>query len=534
MVKRLWVLVLALLPVLAFAQTGKVNEYGWQVPDKTITISFYAGKDNPETVAKNTPQMDRFLLEKFNVKIQKIVYDTDMDERLSLMLASGDYPDVLACSLTDVQFRPWVTQKKAVELSGLIDKNGPNVKKELGSLYKRYFETDGKLYGVPSGWGFLGIPDYSAHIRWDWWQAMGAPAFKTTEDYYQILKKMQALHPTNKNGEKTYAIAWQPNLAPERVTGYWGLKDGWKEDAGSNLTYWLNTKEGLDMALYFNRFNVEGLMDPDSFVSKYDDWKAKFSGERIMGHIGSWWVSWNAGHEIWQKTNPDWTDDQRFVQVKLQAPGVSTVYLSPKDVMGSGRTIITNKAKNPADIVKWWNFEITPMGTRLLGWGVPNLEKSNWKVNADGSWAFNDFARDTMISGKYDFTLGDSFGGGQYWQVMPIKFSSEKRPTTVWWDQNFNQDTKWKKIMADNMAGTQWDNTAIMEIKIASDSKMAFIKQQIKDIVTTGFAKAVMAPSAAECTAEFNNMVKAAKKAGLDEYQKFITDEYKKNLKAWK
>jgi hypothetical protein len=517
----------------AGATTG-VNEYGWKIPAQTISFSFYAGQDNPDNVPKYGTKLDEYLLKKFNVKLQKIVYDTDVNERLSLMLASNDYPDVIASYLTDVQLRPWVTQNKAVELSGLIDQNGPNIKKELGNLYKRFVDANGKVYGVPIGWGFLGIPDYSAHIRWDWWQAMGAPAFKTTEDYYQLLKKMLALHPTNKNGEVAYALAWQPALTPDRVTGYWGLKDGWKEDANNNLTYWLNTPEGLDMTLYFNRYNVEGIMDPDSFAMNYDQWKAKFSAERLIGHIGSWWVSWNAGHEIWQKTDPNWNDNQRYVQVKLQAPGVDKVYLSPKDVNGWGRTIITNKAKIPADIVKWWNFEITPMGTRLMGWGVPNEEKSNWIVHPDGTWDFNAFAKDTMIAGTYDFELGASFGAGVDWMVMPIKFSDEPRPTTVWWDQNFNQEAKWKKVMADNMAGTQWDNTAIIEVKVADDQRMSFIQQQIKDIVATGFAKAVMAPSAAECRTQFAAMVQAAKQAGLDDYQKFMSDGYKKNLAAWK
>ena len=68
------------------------------------------------------------------------------------------------------------------------------------------------------------------------------------------------------------------------VLGIWGLKDGYKEDADHNLTHWLNTSEGLEAVKYYNRFYLEGLMDPDSFLNKFDDWKLKFSNDRYRAY----------------------------------------------------------------------------------------------------------------------------------------------------------------------------------------------------------------------------------------------------------
>ena len=46
-------LTLALCLVPAFGEeSAKVNMYGWEIPEETITFTTYAGSDNPDTVAK--------------------------------------------------------------------------------------------------------------------------------------------------------------------------------------------------------------------------------------------------------------------------------------------------------------------------------------------------------------------------------------------------------------------------------------------------------------------------------------------------
>lgn len=102
-------------------------------------------------------------------------------------------------------------------------------------------------------------------------------------------------------------------LSKSDVAGVWELKAGYKEDDNHKLTHWVNTPEGKEFTAYYNQVHRDGLFDPDAFSNKYDDWKSKFSNQRIIGHIGPWWQSWNAGHEVWQKTDDNWIKKQRFV-----------------------------------------------------------------------------------------------------------------------------------------------------------------------------------------------------------------------------
>jgi hypothetical protein len=80
--------------------SGKVNAYGWNVPVNTLSFTYYAGQDSPDGVAFRTQVIDKMLLDQFNVKLTKIVYDIDPTERLNLMLASNEYPEVSTASPT--------------------------------------------------------------------------------------------------------------------------------------------------------------------------------------------------------------------------------------------------------------------------------------------------------------------------------------------------------------------------------------------------------------------------------------------------
>ncbi|MHA2857071.1 sugar ABC transporter substrate-binding protein [Paenibacillus lautus] len=519
------------------AETGgeeKTNEYGWKVPNKTLEINFYAGQDNPETVKENSVMMQKFLLEKFNVKLNKIVYDVDMNEKLNLMLASGDYPEVIT-GLSDEQAAKWIAQGKAVELSQYVDKAAPNIKSQLGDLYKTFLNSKGELYALPSYWGILPIPGASAHIRYDWWKEMGSPDFSTPEEYYQVLKKMQEAHPKNSKGEKTYALSgYSPmyTTVVPTLAGMWGLKAGYKIAEDGTNTHWVNTSEGLEFTKFMNQIYRDGMLDPDSFINTFDDWKAKFSAERIMGHIGSWWVSWNAGHEVWQKANKDWTDEQRFIQVKAKAASAASANLTALNGRGSYRTIITDKAKNPEDIMKWFNFSITDLGTRIIGWGVPNIEQSVWTYK-DGKIEWVDAMKKRIIDGTYDFKNSDLVGQGVFTLVEGIGTMKDDGKSTYWFDQNFNNEAKWKKLMNDNLKDTIYDNTMGV-IQIPGNDPLAVTNTQIDELLETLWAKSVMATSEADAEAKFTEMRDKLNNAGLHDIEGYRTKEYQRRMKEWK
>ncbi|WP_313637996.1 sugar ABC transporter substrate-binding protein [Paenibacillus sp.] len=512
---------------------AKPNEFGWELPEKTIEFSYYAGQANPDKAGKNAKQLQQYILDKFNVKINKLVYDVKRDERQNLMLVSNDYPEVIA-GMDEATVSKWVAQGKAIELGQFIDKYAPHIKEQLGDLYKTYL-TDGKLYALPSYWGLLPIPDYAAHMRYDYLNELGNPTFETPDQFYDILKQMQAKHPKNDKGEKTYALtSYAPvttNTVPT-LAGIWGLKEGYKVTPEGVMTHWVNTPEGLELTKFMNKIFRDGLLDPDSFINKYENMKAKMSTDRVMGYVGAWWIGWNAGHELWQKADTKWTEDKRFMQYALKAPNAEKSYMSGKNARSGNMTIITDKAKNPEDIVKWLDFSMTDIGTRLIGWGVPNTDKSTWKFENDQP-SFVDAAKQAILDSTFDYDAGELIGMDQLNLVSPDGTMKDDGKSTYWYDQNFNEEAKWKKMLNDNLKDTIYDNT-FGNIPILANNPLAVTDKQITDLLETLWAKAVMSKTEEESVANFKAMQDKLNDAGLNKIEQFKSEEYQRRLKDWK
>lgn len=509
----------------------RVNMFGWEIPDETIEITYFSAyQSNPEKNEKQTKAMRDYLLEEFNVEINKIVYDTEADERLNLMLASNDYPDIIKGLGVD-QVDKWISLEKTQELSQYMGSDSELIKK-YGGILNRFKDEEDKIHFLSSGWGLLPIPDYAVHIRNDYWTELGEPSIATPEEYFNVLKEMQTLHPTNENGEKVYALStsgWDESF--ETLAGIWGMKDGYKEDANNELTHWMNTSEGLEMALWINQFYLNDMLDPDSFINKFEDWKAKTSSERILGHIGAWWQTWNAGHEVWQKTDDNWTDEKRFIQVQVKAPEVDKAYYTPKNTTGGSYTIITDKCKDPEAVMKWLNFEVSDMGTKLMGWGVPNTENSVW--HTDGTeWSFDEGKKQDVINGTLDYTnLQETISAGRYGLVVGIGLKEDG--STYYFDQNFNQLAKWKKIMNDNLADTIYEHSAYKGITFPPQEKATFIKQQVEDMLLSGWADIVTASSPEESEERFFELREKLVNVGLEQLEEYLTTEYKSNLERY-
>lgn len=520
--------------------SGKVNAYGWNVPVDTLSFTYYAGQDSPDGVAFRTQVIDKMLLDQFNVKLTKIVYDIDPTERLNLMLASNEYPEVINC-LTDAQVEQWKSLGKAVNLTPYIEKYAPNLVKRAGAIMKRFVDPKGGTYKLPNLWGILTITDRAPEIRLDWWTEIGKPPIKTPDDYFNALKAMVAKHPTNDKGEKTYAMSFIKNRGSyEQMNALWGLKKNWKEDAGHGLTYFLNSPEGLEMTKYVNRFSREGLLDPDSFVVTLEDWRIKIANQRLAAHVGDWWIVL-ASVDFWPQQMPKYdTNYNRYTYVHVKAPGLTASTSNPKDASGYYRTIVTDKCTDPSKVLTWVNFESSDIGIKLLGWGVPTNDVAKYISDENyggwiyegGKWRFDPVRKDLLLKNELNYDKLTHLGGGEHYIAMYQGFTEDG--TGFWYDQNFNNDVAWKKEMNEEMRPSMFDFSAFYTIALAPDNPLAVKWQRIQDLVNTQWVEAVLAKTEADCVAKYNALVKAANDAGLKEVEKFYSDSYKATLNAWK
>jgi ABC-type glycerol-3-phosphate transport system substrate-binding protein len=519
-------------------QPGQRNKYGWEVPRQTIKFSVFNawGNDAPtEAVANGRILWKQFLKNQFNVDLDFQTVTGSGDEALNLAMASGTYADVIR-GITHTYTRRFVEQNRAVDLTPYLDTLIPNVKRHIGDQLSMYL-INGKFYGIPHGMGGLyELPDYSAHIRYDEWLEIGSPAIKTPDDYYKAINAILAKHPANPNGERRYAMSFSESYRnPEDFAGYWGLRLGYDISPDNQWTYFAFTDQGKKMTRWFNQFYRDGTLDPDAFINKYEDWKAKFSAERLVGAMGGWWIGYNAGHEVWQVLDPSTPDNKRTIQIGFKDPAVSTAYITPKNMVPDREVIITNKAKNAQDILKFVNFTASELGQALIGWGFPGAYPAGntgktihfWDLDNNGRWAVDPIARQQEISETWDYS------NEGYWTASEIMtlFLDYSRWADgvhcVWMNQMWYDQNKWKKIMMENMAGTIYDATSY--ILRDKNGEAVNLETAIKDAREQYWPACVQAKTDAEFETAWKNLQNALEAAGIRRYEQIRAANYRAN-----
>lgn len=261
-----------------------VGEY--PIVKKPMTIKMFAPQfASIENMETNT--FTKYVQDKTNIQIKwDLVPDKALNDRKQLMLASGDYPEViLHGSLTKDEQMKYGKQGVFIPLNELIDKYAPNFKKAMADLpYLKSSITapDGNIYALPQiNECYHCNYAQKLWINQSWLDKLGLKMPTTTDEFYEVLKAFKEKDP-NGNGKKDEIPLtgsddmWAGNISSflmnsfiiddqvDKDSGtFLQLKDG-KVDLVANKAEW---KQGL---LYLNKLYKEGLIDPASFTQNSD------------------------------------------------------------------------------------------------------------------------------------------------------------------------------------------------------------------------------------------------------------------------
>ncbi len=541
------------------AESTEPNEWGWVVPAETLNISVYPGYgdqvefEDDEHGGKAT--YDKWLLDNMNVSIDLTYYSIDMDEKLNLMLATNDYPDVITW-MSDDMAQKFIAQGKAVDLTELIGKYGDNITRRMGDYINMLYDEDGKIYKLAQGWGSTpNVAGFDFGVRYDYWKELGeAEIYKTPEDYFNIMEKILKNHPTNESGQKTYAFTSDNkglNFLNTMLAAY-GFVNGFKVDKNSGeFTHWLNTDEGLEIARFMNKCYQNGFIDPDYLTNGYEEYVTKLSSEQVLGNLGTWWYAWTGGHQVWAVNEGDnYNVDKRIMNVSVAADNLelSDTTLLTSKYTGSYRCIITDKAKNPEMILKWINWENSELGNMITGWGAPS-EENVWKIDENGTWVVDDAILDVDKKEQTYHAVKDANGAGIYmmatntnWLYTDGKSTFDKIDPRIdrlsvydYWpvDGNGEFSNEGVRLSWQYYKAPAFDIT-LYNATFSAEDPISVTKQTITDKITVDWAKMMTAASAEACTAAFETARKEANTLGLEALTDYYQDAYEKNVEKMK
>ncbi|MFD0711557.1 ABC transporter substrate-binding protein [Paenibacillus sp. GCM10027626] len=261
----------------------------------------YASIENMETNL-----FTKWTEEKTNIKIVwDLVPDNALNDRKQLMLASGDYPEVIwHGNLTKEEQMKYGKQGAFLPLNELIEKYAPNIKQAMNDipyLKSSITSPDGNIYALPQVNECYHCDNaLKMWINKAWLDKLGLKVPTTTEEFYEVMKAFKERDPNGNGKQDEIPLTgsdemWTGNVAAFLMNAFI-VDDYTEKTAGTFLRvvndkveFVANTAEWQEGLAYLHKLYKEGLIDPAAFTQNADAIQqvANREGDNIMGALST-------------------------------------------------------------------------------------------------------------------------------------------------------------------------------------------------------------------------------------------------------
>lgn len=373
-------------------ETAAVTEPAGAAKDPETGLTILENAKNPITFTMflrdpgQAPSKDNPVIKKIT-ELTGVTMDFeftvgDVNEKVGVMIAGGDYPDAIfgeapkffdAGALIPVEdymmkypntkahYEPFMAKMKA----GFDGEHAYTV--ENYTLYRKaapIFTTGGVGFFIQKAV----LADSGYKIP------------KTVDEYFALIEAYAAKNPTI-NGAKTI--------------GFEILCDGWRDfclrnpaqhllGAGNDgdvivdlNTYTSSLYQITDTAKgYYKKLNEEyhkGMIEAETFTQNYDQYLARLSTGAVLGMFDQAWNFGNATNAL----KAAGLDERTYVAVPLTNPGVQDGYLDATSmtISGTGGISVTTACKDPDRLFEFWDYLLNRDVQDYLQWGV---EGKDW------------------------------------------------------------------------------------------------------------------------------------------------------------
>ncbi|CAM3562479.1 ABC transporter substrate-binding protein [Marinicrinis lubricantis] len=466
--------------------------------------------------------------------------------RIALMIASGDYPDMIspkgdASKLVDAG--------ALIDLTDLIEEHGPNLKKVYGDYMDRlkWSAEDDSIYILPTldavGKQYMDAGG-TFQIQHAALKEAGYPEIKTVKDYENVIKQYVENHPTTEDGQPTIGISlladdWRIMIG---VTNPAFITTGAPDDGEYyidpetyEVTYHYRRPEEKEYFRWLNHINDIGLLDPEAFVQKEDQYKAKIASGRVVGVIDQDWGFSDSVNAL--------KSEGKFDKTYARFPVTLTEEFKDHSFQDTGYMAgwgvgITTEAEDPVRAIKFLDWLASDEGQVLINWGI---EGKHYTVE-DGKRVIipevqerknNDNTNFTKETGIGMYNISARFGDG-------VKDSTGNYYTTTFPEQvieNYNDVEKetlaaygverWIELWPskDEFPVKPWG--AAWNISYPSDSDLAVLYKTMEEITRKRIPEIILADPA-----EFDQLWDDYMAELEDNDVEEMEDEYETYVKA--
>ena len=367
-----------------------------------LNISVFTIQQREQPPAENKTY--KWIEENFGVTFSWDILVGDKDQKIGVLIASGDLPD-----LVEVDSEKFQGAGTLRDLKPLVEKYGPNLMKHYSSAWKKMIDQDSEkdsngnivkehIYSLPNYGVIDGIPSDTYYNQNGWWiqkavlKEFGYPKIKTVDQYFDLLEKYYKKYPTL-DGAPTIPFSiitadweafnlWNP---PQFLSGNPNDGNGHViKENGKYVYYDIFTdkfaKQWFQLA---NGYFQRGLIDPASFTDNRDQYYAKISQGRVLGMFIQGWqfMGDNAENALWSAGK----DERTYAPLPLTFDeNIKPHYRDrslPNLQRGFGITV-----KCPEDkaikIIQFMDKMLEEENQKVLYWG---FEGEDYLIDTDGS-----------------------------------------------------------------------------------------------------------------------------------------------------
>ena len=389
---------LALLALLVACGGGK-EEVKLRDGKPVLTMYLQSTTETP-----NPSEIDRRLAELSPYSIEKTFLVADQATTSGIMLASGNYADILNMREDTQKF---IDAGVFIPLEDLIPEHAPNIYR----LYKPYWEqiksADGHIYTIPeilplnpktvvasSGPG-IGMYVQKAVLEW-----ADYPVIKDTAEMFSLLRDYMAEYPTI-DGLPTIGFAFPAEgwrfgytlYSPPYLTGY-PNESGPLVDCivGGQIDYQSDPCTGkwqasdpfyraesfYNVMQQYNRAYLDGLTPKETVVQTHDQYNEKIASGRVLAVFDQGWEIGGA-IELLARENPDRVLYNLPITYDESIPLYSGV-ATPNYGAGFG---ISVNAADPVAAIQYLDVNISKEAILLTNWGIEGVD---YEVDEEGKY----------------------------------------------------------------------------------------------------------------------------------------------------
>jgi putative aldouronate transport system substrate-binding protein len=462
----------------------------------------------------NDPTTQKFM-EETGVKFNCIAPQGQWESVANVMLAAGDYPDMMHMNVTAL-YNQYVAAGALLPINKLAEEYGyPQI---MDGTYipeaaiNARTSDDGNLYLVPNwfsddGFGSVGT---AINIRNDVYEQLGKPPLTTIDELYAYLVSIRDANLTSPDGAKMWPFTFEG--ANKDYIGYitnlWGHKIfrfNYFDEAANDVKFMLREPDLKESLSFMSRLLSEGLMDPEALT--YDNNTQRESHNQLKHAVvySEVWTLWTPQSALRQidpnmffyaveppRGNPD------------REPWAGRIHKS-----GGSGTMITKNCRDPEAAMRFINYFLSPEGETLNFYGV----EGNTMEFVDG--------KPQLYPEAYEAKLADWDG---YAHSHGVRIFDMMNNQVYNWERD--QESEDRQIDRAKAAEFAFDGTIQQVALVDPMSPEGILLAEIEANIQSELVKIIMEPDTSKIPAMVDELLAEYERKGVASLEAEWTKQY--------